>query len=289
MNITFSAAIAAVAIGLAGTASADTVLNTELGPVAAPGTTTTTASGTRSTNSTGSNVSETFAANEWQQRNIRGDGVVGITTDYAQSGNGSIFFSTTGGGSKADMEYYFSESLAFSDFEGASYDWYRDGVSGNAGNQVPSLRLFTSANTYLIYEPVYQSGSTFPVNTWVTESIGSGDFLWANNTGGLSVPANQACTPGGQCASTAAWQTANPNLRILGFSTGVGSGWNGGAFRGAVDNISFTFNETTVSYNFEVAGAGGVVPEPSTWAMMLLGFGGLGVAIRRRRASLLAA
>lgn len=289
MNITFSAAIAAVAIGLAGTASADTVLNTELGSVTAPGTTTATASGTRSTNSTGSNVSETFATNEWQQRNIRGDGVVGITTDYGRSGNGSIFFSTTGGGSKADMEYYFSQSLAFSDFEGASYEWYRDGVSANAGNQVPSLRLFTSANTYLIYEPVYQSGSAFPVNTWVSESIGSGDFLWANNTGGLSVPANQACTPGNQCASTSAWQTANPNLRILGFSTGVGSGWNDGPFRGAVDNISFTFNESTVSYNFEVAAIGGVVPEPSTWAMMLLGFGGLGVAIRRRRASLLAA
>ena len=27
----------------------------------------------------------------------------------------------------------------------------------------------------------------------------------------------------------------------------------------------------------------GAVPEPSTWAMMLLGFGGVGVALRRRR------
>ena len=29
----------------------------------------------------------------------------------------------------------------------------------------------------------------------------------------------------------------------------------------------------------------GAVPEPSTWAMMLLGFGGVGVALRRRRRS----
>jgi len=29
-------------------------------------------------------------------------------------------------------------------------------------------------------------------------------------------------------------------------------------------------------------GAGGV-PEPSTWAMMLLGFGGIGMAMRRSR------
>jgi len=31
------------------------------------------------------------------------------------------------------------------------------------------------------------------------------------------------------------------------------------------------------------AGAGGGVPEPATWAMMLVGFGGLGAALRRRR------
>ena len=35
-------------------------------------------------------------------------------------------------------------------------------------------------------------------------------------------------------------------------------------------------------------GGGGAVPEPGTWAMMLLGFGGMGVAMRRRRRSTLA-
>jgi hypothetical protein len=30
---------------------------------------------------------------------------------------------------------------------------------------------------------------------------------------------------------------------------------------------------------------GGAVPEPSTWAMMLLGFGAMGMAMRRRRRS----
>lgn len=32
-------------------------------------------------------------------------------------------------------------------------------------------------------------------------------------------------------------------------------------------------------------GGGGGVPEPSTWAMMLVGFGGIGAAMRRRRRS----
>jgi hypothetical protein len=30
------------------------------------------------------------------------------------------------------------------------------------------------------------------------------------------------------------------------------------------------------------------VPEPATWAMMLLGFGAMGIAIRRRRQPVLA-
>lgn len=33
-----------------------------------------------------------------------------------------------------------------------------------------------------------------------------------------------------------------------------------------------------------IASAVGSVPEPATWGMMLIGFGGLGVAVRRRRA-----
>lgn len=35
---------------------------------------------------------------------------------------------------------------------------------------------------------------------------------------------------------------------------------------------------------FEFDIAGGVIPEPATWAMMLVGFGGLGAAMRQRRA-----
>jgi hypothetical protein len=36
-------------------------------------------------------------------------------------------------------------------------------------------------------------------------------------------------------------------------------------------------------------GVGNGVPEPATWAMMLMGFGGLGALLRRRRASAIAA
>ena len=38
---------------------------------------------------------------------------------------------------------------------------------------------------------------------------------------------------------------------------------------------------------FDVPSFGGAVPEPSTWAMMLMGFGAMGAALRRRRNNLL--
>ena len=47
-------------------------------------------------------------------------------------------------------------------------------------------------------------------------------------------------------------------------------------------------NGGTVSGNASCYAAAGAVPEPATWAMMLLGFGGIGMAMRRRRKPVLA-
>lgn len=280
MKSVLFAATAALVIACAAGAQADVVLNTELGPVAPPGVTTTDASGTRSTKAGAGNVSEAFSFNEWQQRNLRGGAEVGITTDYARSGNGSISFYGVDGNSKADMEIYFSTPFLLSDFQGASYDWYRDSSSTNPAGQHPSLRLATNLGTYLIFESAENGIPTATTDAWVTSTIGSSTNLWANNTGGIVVPGAQNCTPGGQCASLSAWQAANPAALVVGFSTGIGSGWNGG-FAGAVDNISFTVNDQTKSFNFEVA----VVPEPGTWALMISGFGLAGAMLRRRQSA----
>ena len=54
--------------------------------------------------------------------------------------------------------------------------------------------------------------------------------------------------------------------------------------------VYFRFNETTHLTDFQFSPfAAPAVPEPSTWAMMLLGFGAIGVAMRRRRRLLAAA
>lgn len=72
---------------------------------------------------------------------------------------------------------------------------------------------------------------------------------------------------------------------VLGFGVG-----NGGCpsdctnIDALADNLSLTTTGGTRSVNF-AASAGAAVPEPGTWAMMLLGFGAIGGAMRRTRRS----
>lgn len=48
-------------------------------------------------------------------------------------------------------------------------------------------------------------------------------------------------------------------------------------------NLSSYFPNTPGFSHITVFDSAGPVPEPATWAMMLLGFGGIGMAMRRRR------
>ncbi|MES2904680.1 MAG: PEPxxWA-CTERM sorting domain-containing protein [Pseudomonadota bacterium] len=63
-------------------------------------------------------------------------------------------------------------------------------------------------------------------------------------------------------------------------------------FAGSPSNPTFllgTFNLTSIvsgNSTLTISQAVAAVPEPSTWAMMLLGFGAIGIASRRRRATL---
>ena len=55
--------------------------------------------------------------------------------------------------------------------------------------------------------------------------------------------------------------------------------------------INFSFGDDTVNQivlrsagdSFEVDNFAGAVPEPTTWALMIMGFGGVGAMVRRRR------
>jgi hypothetical protein len=290
--LTTAAMLAMVAT--AANATTNTVLNTDLSPIS-PGTTTTTGTGTKSTNTASSTLGGELGADQWIQNNVRGNGVVGITTDYAHSGNGSIYFSTDGSSpSKADMEYYFSQPLLLSDFSGGSYDWLRDPAGANPSTAIaPSYRLIVStaggAFGNLVYEPYNQPGGQ-PVTqgSWQTTTIDTLTSLFWATGNNFTIPSPGGVGPSCQSClhDLSDWSSSNAGAKVLGFSTGVGSGWSGGPFVGAVDNIGFSFGENTQIYNFEVAG--GAVPEPTTWAMMIAGFGLAGAALRRRRAAIAA-
>lgn len=71
------------------------------------------------------------------------------------------------------------------------------------------------------------------------------------------------------------WNGGEPNN--VGNEDGLMANWNGITWNDAPQSSGLQY---IVEYN---APAVGGIPEPSTWAMMILGFGAAGAAMRRRR------
>jgi hypothetical protein len=244
------------------------------------------------TNAGTSGTGDAVAVDTWMRTNVRNNGSVGITSEYARSGNGSIWFEGTkgpgGASSKADMEYYFGTPFALSSLTSLLYDWYRDGASTASTAQHPVIRLYYDADGstgttgdrgYLIFERAYNGGGAAPTDQWVTESITGSTHLWLTQFGH---PVDEVYTRTLNnyitgYTPTAGYAQITRSSLIYGVSVGIGSGW--GPFEGAVDNITVGVNGVQTTYNFELAG--GAVPEPGTCA--LLGGGILLLALRRRR------
>lgn len=246
------------------------------------------------TNSTGVSQGQAVGATGWFYNNVRNSGSVGITHDYPNASTGSAWFYSPSGSAKADLEYlagginlggnyYASSSLgSLADLVSFQYEWYRDSTSTTDPNLHPALRVLLDADGDLstagdrgglVFERVYNSSSV-STNVWVSDMIASTTYLW--NFGlGLGFAANINSTPYAYDATLAEWQAFLPNAVILGFSAGVGSGWNG-VFTGAVDRIGWTIGDTTTVSNFEVQ----AIPEPSSVLFVL---GGLGLVLLRRR------
>jgi hypothetical protein len=232
-----------------------------------------------------STSSGTYAANTWYANNVTGGASVGITNAYADNGNGSIQFSGSGTGAKADFEYDFSTGFALSSLTALSYDVYRSSSSSSdlAAWLEPAFRLSIYSTTSgaflgsLVYEGDYNGQPVAPVDTFTTENILT-DYFWASKS---SVDSLRTTTTA-YATTLAEWNALVPGgITVGGFTTGIGSGWTG-SFDGAVDEISYATGGPTTTFNFEVPSAS-PVPEPSSITLLGVGLLVIGTVWMRRK------
>ena len=99
------------------------------------------------------------------------------------------------------------------------------------------------------------------------------DLTFSNSVGPTGLPSNMLA---GACSNCLATITAGP---------GTPFSFDSLIVRMTVGQITpnlFTINGASV--NYQLSSAIAAVPEPATWAMLILGFGTIGALMRRRRA-----
>lgn len=144
------------------------------------------------------------------------------------------------------------------------------GGLGDPDSQRGGLFFLDGAETFLNYSAGFDTGFSFNYVGQFAGSVGVYDGL--NGTGNLL--GTVVLTPNG---------TNCPDYSSFGFCP---FGPAGITFAGIGRSISFggvanqiVFDDVT----FGSAVPGNVVPEPSVWALLVIGFGSIGAAMRRRR------
>lgn len=193
--------------------------------------------------------------------------------------NGSHFITDQFAAANGDtLSFYFnyvtSDGAGFSDYAFAEL---LDGSSNSLGYLFTG-RTTTSGNT----SPGFGLPSNISTLTPATSPIIPGGPVWSGLGGSSGSCYNAGCGYTGWIKSTYVLPTAG-NFAVR---YGV-TNWGDTAYQSGLAYVGLQLNGGNVG-----GGTGlptGAVPEPATWAMMLMGFFGLGSVVRRRRLSGLAA
>ena len=149
------------------------------------------------------------------------------------------------------------------------------GGTGNFANE-PSpntIMFFTASNNAILnVTNGFTGGFSFYYSSFTNASINVYDAL--NGTGNILATLNLSAQYADNC-------TGDPNGEFCNWSP------IGVSFAGTAYSINFAGSANQTGFDNITFGSAtpgrGAVPEPSTWAMMLLGFGAVGAAMRRRR------
>lgn len=216
----------------------------------------------------------------WNSENS-GGGSSAITGTAARDGNGAV--EMYGDRTRFALGNYYNPASnlgLLSTVQGLSFDWrVAAGSSGGySPDLTPALRLHVWDNgvrSELIWEGAYNNTyGNSPRDTWYSTTF---DDLFYQNISGSGV----TLVNGAQVNQTITdWESLySANAYVSAISVGVGSGFSSD-YHAFADNITFSTTGGSTTYNFEITQA---VPEPSTWAMMILGFAGVGFMAYRRR------
>lgn len=144
------------------------------------------------------------------------------------------------------------------------------GGLGDPGSQQGGLFFLSGSETFLNYAAGFDTGFSFNYVGSFTGSVQVYDGLdgTGNVLGSVSLISNLGSCPGYN-ADFCPFGPAGVNFSGTARSISFGGVANQIAF----DDVTFGSSTPGVP----------ALPEPATWAMMLVGFGGMGVALRRRR------
>lgn len=211
------------------------------------------------------------------------NGTAEITTTQPRSGTGSLELG--GDLTRVQTGYQYGNAAGgasnmglLDSVLGIAYDWMVANDSSNL--TAPALRLLVQDGTtrselvWVGAENGVPNGTATP-GVWNITDFSASFYRY---TGG-AVTTNNGAQVNDTIAGWAASSYFSDAAFVSGISVGSGSGYGAG-YHAFADNVQYGTASGTTTYNFEAAAA---VPEPATWAMMIIGFVGVGASLRSRR------